>query len=137
MSGFTSLTHKWLGSMNPRERPADPLSKLRYTFETLPGTHQHAWSPAARAKVLAELYDSFWGAHSHLFLPTSNAALPAHATLADHQARFKFSGAGEDEPTIPGRPCGHIFNKGESCFRCKCVCCELVIEVLAYLYFDM
>lgn len=134
MSGFTSLTHKWLGTMNARERPVDPLSRLRYTFETLPGSHQHVWSTAARGKVLAELYDAFWGAHANLFLPASNPTLPAHTTLAEYQARTKFNGAGEDDPTIPGRPCGHIFNKGESCFRCKCVSINIVSWLFVHVF---
>ncbi len=27
----------------------------------------------------------------------------------------------QEAPVLPGRPCGHILKKGESCFRCKCV----------------
>lgn len=122
MSGLSSFfPSKLLSSMNPRDRPVDPLARLRFTLETMPGQRQYIYSAAARSQVLSELYDAFWGAHVSLFLPSTTPVLPPHTMLAEHQARLRFCGAGEDEPTIPGRPCGHIFNKGESCFRCKYV----------------
>ncbi|KIK46138.1 hypothetical protein CY34DRAFT_800850 [Suillus luteus UH-Slu-Lm8-n1] len=75
------------------------------------------FSPATRAEVLLELYGVF--------------CLPKHATLSNVQADLGFAGAGSEDPIVPGRPCGHIFSKGESCFRCKdcalddsCVLCS-------------
>ncbi|KAH7923758.1 hypothetical protein BV22DRAFT_1092243 [Leucogyrophana mollusca] len=132
MSGFTSFfPTKFLPSMNPRDRPSDPLSRLRFALETMPGSRKYVFTPATRAEILSELYDAFWGPYSHLFLPLSNSSLPMHATLSDVQSELSFAGAGSEEPIIPGRPCGHIFSKGESCFRCKdcalddsCVLCS-------------
>ncbi|TFK62655.1 hypothetical protein BDN72DRAFT_382278 [Pluteus cervinus] len=109
---------------------ADPLSHLRFVLETLPGSRKYVFTPATRAEILSELYDAFWGPYAHLFLPNSNSSLPLHATLSEVQVSLGFSGAGKEEP-VPGRPCGHIFKKGESCFRCKdcalddsCVLCS-------------
>lgn len=107
--------------MNPRDRPSDPLSRLRYALETMPSSRKYIFSPATRAEVLSELYDAFWGPYAHLFLPLSNSSLPMHATLSSVQADLGFAGAGSEDPVVPGRPCGHIFSKGESCFRCKWV----------------
>lgn len=117
--------------MNSRDRPSDPLSRLRYNLETMPSSRKYIFSIATRAEVLSELYDAFWGPYSHLFLPLSNPSLPKHATLSNVQADLGFAGAGSEDPIVPGRPCGHIFSKGESCFRCKdcalddsCVLCS-------------
>lgn len=121
MSGLSSFfPTKLLGSMhsNPRERQTDPLSRLRFTLETMPGSRKYNFTPATRAEILAELYDAFWGPYAHLFLPNSNSSLPLHATLSEVQAA---AGLSKDPQVVPGRPCGHIFKKGESCFRCKCV----------------
>lgn len=86
----------------------------------MPGSRKYVFTPSTRAEILAELYDSFWGSYAHLFLPNSNSSLPLNVTLSEVQARAGVGAA--KEPTVtPGRPCGHIFKKGESCFRCKCV----------------
>ena len=45
--------------------------------------------------------------------------MPLRQLLSEVQARHGFFGAGQDDPTQPGRPCGHIVLKGESCYRCK------------------
>ncbi|KAI6020986.1 hypothetical protein BKA83DRAFT_4293656 [Pisolithus microcarpus] len=118
-------------SMNPRDRSSDPLSRLRFALETMPGSRKYVFTPATRAEILSELYDAFWGPYAHMFLPLSNSSLPMHATLGQVQAELGFAGAGSEEPVVPGRPCGHIFTKGESCFRCKdcaldesCVLCS-------------
>lgn len=123
MSSFVSLfnTSRHPVTMNPRDRPSDPLSRLRYSLETMPSSRKYIFSIATRAEVLSELYDAFWGPYSHLFLPLSNPSLPKHATLSNVQADLGFAGAGSEDPIVPGRPCGHIFSKGESCFRCKSV----------------
>ncbi|KAH0838891.1 hypothetical protein J3R83DRAFT_7318 [Lanmaoa asiatica] len=117
--------------MNPRDRPSDPLSRLRFALETMPGSRKYVFTPATRAEILSELYDAFWGPYAHLFLPLSNSSLPMHATLGQVQAELGFAGAGLQDPVVPGRPCGYIFTKGESCFRCKdcaldesCVLCS-------------
>jgi len=105
--------------MNPRERTSDPLSHLRFALETMPGSRKYVFTPATRAEILSELYDAFWGPYAHLFLPNSNSSLPFHATLSEVQASLGFAGAGRGEYIIPGRSCGRIFKKGESCYRCK------------------
>jgi E3 ubiquitin-protein ligase UBR1 len=107
--------------MNPRERTSDPLSHLRFALETMPGSRKYVFTPATRAEILSELHDAFWGHYAHLFLPNSNSSLPLHATLSEVQASLGFAGAGREDYVIPGRPCGRIFKKGESCFRCKLV----------------
>ncbi|RDB27292.1 E3 ubiquitin-protein ligase ubr1 [Hypsizygus marmoreus] len=121
MSTFSSfLPAKFLtSSMNTRDRTPDPLQHLRFALETMPGSRKYVFTPATRAEILSELYVAFWGPYAHLFLPNSNSSLPLHATLSEVQASVKFSGAGRDEAPTPGRPCSHIFKKGESCFRCK------------------
>ena len=47
--------------------------------------------------------------------------MPPGTLLSDVQIRLGYMGAGAEQPIIPGRTCGHIFVKGESCYRCKCV----------------
>lgn len=122
MSALSSIfPFKGLGSANPRDRPPDPVSRLRATLESMPVTRKYVFTPSTRAEILSELYDALWGPYSHLFLPNSNSSLPLHATLADVQARLNFAGAALNDPPVPGRPCGYIFKKGESCFRCKWV----------------
>ncbi|KAL1952373.1 hypothetical protein VTO73DRAFT_1522 [Trametes versicolor] len=98
----------------------------------MPGSRKYNFTPATRAEILAELYDAFWGPYAHLFLPNSNSSLPLHATLSEVQAA---AGLSKDPQVVPGRPCGHIFKKGESCFRCKdcalddsCVLCSRCFE---------
>ncbi|KAI9059537.1 hypothetical protein FKP32DRAFT_1596096 [Trametes sanguinea] len=136
MSGLASFfPSKLLGTMqssNPRERQTDPLSRLRFTLETMPGSRKYNFTAATRAEILAELYDAFWGPYAHLFLPNSNSSLPLHATLSEVQASV---GQLKEPQVVPGRPCGHIFKKGESCFRCKdcalddsCVLCSRCFE---------
>ncbi|EPQ61239.1 hypothetical protein GLOTRDRAFT_113648 [Gloeophyllum trabeum ATCC 11539] len=85
----------------------------------MPNGKKYVFTASARAEVLSELYGVFWGNYSHLFLPNNNSSLPMHATLSEVQSKLKFCGAGEPEPVVPGMSCGHIFKKGESCFRCK------------------
>jgi E3 ubiquitin-protein ligase UBR1 len=87
----------------------------------MPGSRKYVFTPATRAEILSELYDAFLGPYAHLFLPNSNSSLPLHATLSEVQASLGFAGAGREPYILPGRPCGRIFEKGESCFRCKSV----------------
>ena len=120
MSGLSAFfPTKFLGSASSRERAPDPLSRLRFALETMPGSRKYVFTPATRAEILSELYDAFWGPYSHLFLPNSNSSLPLHSTLNEVQLAMSFAGAGEPDPVIPGRSCGRIFKKGESCYRCK------------------
>lgn len=121
MSGLSSFFPSKFLLPSSRERTNDAVSSLRFALETMPSSRKYVFTPATRAEILSELYDAFWGPYAHLFLPNSNSSLPLHATLADVQHSLGFCGAGkeEEEPVIPGRPCGHIFKKGESCFRCK------------------
>ncbi|KAH9920331.1 uncharacterized protein B0H18DRAFT_1086433 [Fomitopsis serialis] len=135
MSGLSSLfPSRLLGSMHthPRDRTSDPLARLRFALETMPGSRKYVFTPATRAEILSELYDAFWGPHAHLFLPSSLSSLPPHATLSEVQVA---TGLHREQPIIPGRPCGYIFKKGEACFRCKdcalddsCVLCARCFE---------
>lgn len=85
----------------------------------MPGSRKYVFTPATRAEILSELYEAFWGPYAHLFLPNSNSSLPLHATLSEVQVAQDFCGAAQPDPVIPGRPCGRIFRKGETCYRCK------------------
>lgn len=119
MSGFPSFS-RFLSSMNPRDRSSDPISHLRFVLETMPGSRKYEFEPSARSDILYQLYDSLWGPYSALFLPEAlDGALPPGALLSEAQIALSFLGAGKSEMVVPGRPCGHIFRKGESCFRCK------------------
>ncbi|KAH8101404.1 hypothetical protein BXZ70DRAFT_906545 [Cristinia sonorae] len=133
MSGLSSFfPSKLLGSMHPRDRAEAPFSRLRFSLDTMPGSRKYVFTPATRAEILSELYDAFWGNYAHLFLPNSNSSLPLHSTLSEVQSK---TGINKDTAPVPGRPCGHIFKKGESCFRCKdcalddsCVLCSRCFE---------
>ena len=119
MSTFSSfLPSKLLGSMQSRDRGAgpNPLARLRFALDTMPGSRKYVFTPSTRAEILAELYDSFWGSYAHLFLPNSNSSLPLNVTLSEVQNRASH---GKEPAPTPGRPCGTIFKKGEACFRCK------------------
>ncbi|TFK38761.1 hypothetical protein BDQ12DRAFT_99504 [Crucibulum laeve] len=120
MSGLSSFfpSRRNATSLAPQERP-DPLSDLRFALEIMPGSRKYVFTPAARAEILSKLYASFMGPYAHLFLPPLASQVPPHTFLSDFQASNSFSGAGKEDPIIPGRPCSHIFKRGESCFRCK------------------
>ena len=113
----------FFSKLNARERPVDGLARLRYALETMPTSKKGQFTTATRSEILAELYDAFWGANSHFFLPASNnAALPMQSLLSEVQRKSGFGGNGRDsDPIVPGRVCGRVFQKGESCYRCKCV----------------
>ncbi|CAA7266385.1 unnamed protein product [Cyclocybe aegerita] len=71
------------------------------------------------------------GQYPHMFLPSGVSQVPPHVLLSEYQTSVGFCGAGKDDPLVPGRPCSHIFKKGESCYRCKdcalddsCVLCS-------------
>ncbi|KAF8653558.1 hypothetical protein AX16_003895 [Volvariella volvacea WC 439] len=85
----------------------------------MPHNRKYLFAEATRADMLSEMYEAFWGQHPQMFLPNTISGLPLHALLSGAQARLAFAGAGDVDTPVPGRPCGHIFKKGESCFRCK------------------
>ncbi|QRV76966.1 E3 ubiquitin-protein ligase UBR1 [Ceratobasidium sp. AG-Ba] len=79
----------------------------------MPGSRKHVFSSGTRADVLKELYDAMWGPYAHLFV-TWGGTLPQDMLLADAQREHI---PGVDDLPTPGRGCGHIFKRGESCFR--------------------
>jgi len=99
----------------------DLLSDLRFSLEIMPGSRKYVFTPTARAEILTKLYVSFMGQYPHLFLPSAVTQVPIHSLLSEYQGSVSYSGAGKEDPLTPGRPCSHIFKKGESCYRCKCV----------------
>ena len=116
MSSFSLFSNSKF--LSPRDRADAPLARLRFQLDTMPGSRKYVFTPATRSEILTELYDSFWGPNSHLFLPQGVSSLPKHSTLSEVQAR---SGMHKDSTTASHRPCGKIFKKGEACFRCKWV----------------
>ena len=99
----------------------DLLSDLRFSLEIMPGSRKYVFTPTARAEILTKLYVSFMGQYPHLFLPSGVSPVPIHSLLSEYQASVAYSGAGKEDPLTLGKPCCHIFKKGESCYRCKCV----------------
>ena len=77
------------------------------------------FNSSARAEVLSKLNASLMGANYKYFLPKSTNSVPQHQLLSDYQTSVGFGGAGKDSPVEAGRPCRHIFRKGETCYRCK------------------
>jgi hypothetical protein len=129
-AGFLSTTSTMsaLSAFFPSRRPpsthSDLLSDLRFSLEVMPGSRKYVFTPTARAEILSKLYIAFMGQYPHLFLPSGTLQVPAHKLLSEYQASVAFAGAGKEDPLTPGRPCSHIFKKGESCYRCKCVAFE-------------
>uniref|UniRef100_A0A8H8CS44 E3 ubiquitin-protein ligase n=1 Tax=Psilocybe cubensis TaxID=181762 RepID=A0A8H8CS44_PSICU len=124
-----------LSSFFPPRRPlsnhGDFLSDLRFSLEIMPGSRKYVFTPAARAEIISKLYIAFMGTYPNLFLPSGVSQVPPHTLLSEYQVSVGFAGAGKEDPMVPGRPCSHIFNKGESCYRCKdcalddsCVLCS-------------
>ena len=114
-----------LSSFFPGRRPSsthsDLLSDLRFALEIMPGSRKYVFTPTARAEIINKLYVAFMGQYPHLFMPTDVAQVPSHVLLSEYQTQVGFGGAGDEDPITPGRPCSHIFKKGESCYRCKYV----------------
>ncbi|KAF7295603.1 E3 ubiquitin-protein ligase [Mycena indigotica] len=111
-------------------RPPEPpaLAQLRELLETLPVGRQYNFTADVRAEILVALYDAFWGGHAELFLPPGNTVVPIHRLLSECQTE---TGMVREDVVVPGRPCTHVFKKGESCYRCKdctlddsCVLCS-------------
>ncbi len=111
----------FFSKLNSRERSVDGLARLRYALETMPNSRKSQFNSAARSTILTELYDAFWGSHAHLFLPSAAAlGSPLQNLLSEVQKKAGFGGNGRDnDPVVPGRVCGRVFQKGESCYRCK------------------
>ena len=107
--------------------PPDPLSDLRFALEVMPGSRKYVFTPGTRAEILAKLYSSFLGSYPQLFFPASvgcsNGAgkVPQHMLLSEVQISNGPNGGMEEAAAIPGRPCAHLFQRGECCFRCKYV----------------
>lgn len=100
--------------MNSREKPSDSFTRLRYTVESVL-TSKRSYSPSQiRVEVLTALYEAFWGSYIGLFLPSASNAPHIRSLLSELQAKHPIN-----EQPIPGRSCGHIFQKGECCYRCK------------------
>ena len=121
MTSFSSFLPSKLLNINNRDRSSDPLSRLRFALETMPGSRKYEFTPMTRTEIITELYDAFWGSHTNLFVSNPSANLPLHTSLYELQHRLGFGGAGKERKPIPGRSCGNIFKKGECCFRCRCV----------------
>ncbi|KAF9481254.1 hypothetical protein BDN70DRAFT_876575 [Pholiota conissans] len=124
-----------LSAFFPSRRPpsthSDLLSDLRFSLEIMPGSRKYVFTPTARAEIISKLYTAFMGQYPHLFLPSGVSQVPTHMLLSEYQISVAFAGAGREDPMTPGRPCSHIFKKGESCYRCKdcalddsCVLCS-------------
>ena len=103
-------------SQDPR---SDPLSDLRFSLEIMPGSRKFVFNASARAEILTKLNASLFGSNQKYFLPKGVNNVPQHQLLSDYQANVLFGGAGKDEEAEGGRPCSHIFRKGETCYRCK------------------
>ena len=121
MSTFSSFLPSKLLNINNRDRSSDPLSRLRFALETMPGSRKYEFTPLTRTEIITELYEAFWGTHAGYFVPNQSANLPLHTPLHELQQRQGFGGAGKERKPIPGRACGNIFRKGECCFRCRSV----------------
>ena len=119
----TTTTMSALSSFFPsRRQPSshtDFLTDLRFSLEIMPGSRKYVFTPAARAEIISKLYTAFMGQYPHFFLPSGVSQVPAQSLLSEHQISVGFGGAGKEDPLVPGRPCSHIFKKGESCYRCK------------------
>lgn len=99
--------------MNSRP-PTDTIARLRFALETMPSSRRYQWSANTRSEVLRELYASFWGSHQEMFMV--HTPLPPGVLLSEVQQESPLF----SDPTEPSnQPCGHIFKKGENCYRCR------------------
>lgn len=119
MSAFSSIFPN-IRRPQPSSLPSQPdqLSDLRFALEVMPGSRKYVFTPGARAEILTKLYSSFLGNYPQLFLEDGAGKVPQHMLLSEHQIS---TSSRNDSSLVPGRPCTHIFKKGECCFRCKCV----------------
>ncbi len=128
MSAFSSIFPN-IRRPQPSALPPQPdqLSDLRFALEVMPGSRKYVFTPGARAEILTKLYSSFLGNYPQLFLENGAGKVPQHVLLSEYQVSTTSK---KDGPIVSGRPCTHIFKKGECCFRCKCV-------ALQYFYINM
>jgi len=122
-TSWSPSTMATLSAFFPSRRPpsshSDYLTDLRFSLEIMPGSRKYVFTPAARSEILNKLYIAFMGQHPNLFLPNGVSQVPPGLLLSEYQTSMGFNGAGKGDPMVPGRPCSHIFKKGESCYRCK------------------
>ncbi|GJJ13832.1 hypothetical protein Clacol_008089 [Clathrus columnatus] len=104
----------FLGSINSREKSPDSFTRLRYTVENVLTSKRSYSSSQMRIEVLTALYEAFWGSYAALFLPNASNISHMRTLLSEFQAKHPIY-----DPPTPGRTCGHIFQKGECCYRCK------------------
>jgi E3 ubiquitin-protein ligase UBR1 len=133
MSTFSSIFPNIRRPQSSAIQPQpDQLSELRFALEVMPGSRKFVFTPGARAEILAKLYSSFLGNYPQLFVSDSVGRVPQQLLLSEYQASAPSSpgvgaglgpGTGKEieDPVVAGRPCTHIFKKGECCFRCKFV----------------
>ncbi|KAF8330326.1 uncharacterized protein EI90DRAFT_3060308 [Cantharellus anzutake] len=102
----------------------DIAEHIRSTFELLIELHDFDWTQEGRTTVLRTLYSSMFGNYGHYF---SSEPPGRGVLLSEHQAKTYPS----QNNDIPGMPCGHIFKRGECCYKCKdcavddsCVLCS-------------
>ncbi|KAG8936929.1 hypothetical protein FRC02_010019 [Tulasnella sp. 418] len=101
-------------SIHPnRERHTDPLARLRFAIETMATSRKYQFTQSTRAEVLTELYSALWGPYSNLFLP------PSHGPLSGLLSEAQRTVYPTSDTPQPGRTCGRIFKKGDSCYRCR------------------
>jgi E3 ubiquitin-protein ligase UBR1 len=102
MSTFSSFLPAKLLNINNRDRSSDPLSRLRFALETMPGSRKYEFTPLTRTEIITELYDAFWGSHANHFVSNPSANLPLHTSLHELQHRLGFGGAGrrENQPRV-------------------------------------
>jgi len=118
MSIISSFPPSELPNINNDDPSSDPLSRLRFTLETMPGSREYEFTPPTTG-IITELYEAFWGTHASHFVRNPSADLPLHASLHEVQQRQGFGDAGKERKPIPGRACGNVFRKGECGFQCR------------------
>jgi E3 ubiquitin-protein ligase UBR1 len=91
---------------------SDPVELLRSFLDTLADLNDFEWSQDVRDAIFDQTYKTFWGPHSHCF---TSEPIPVGMLLSAHQA-ITDPQYGAD---IPGMPCGHMFKKGDCCYKCK------------------
>jgi hypothetical protein len=94
MSTFSSFLPSKLLNINNRDRSSDPLSRLRFALETMPGSRKYEFTPLTRTEIITELYDAFWGTHASHFVSNPSANLPLHTSLHELQQRQVLVGLG-------------------------------------------
>lgn len=99
----------------PNNNGTDPLARLRFAIETMPGSRKYLFTPSTRIEVLNELYTSLWGGHGSEF-SEAYFGVPVGKRMDGLLSEVQ---GPAPETIVPGRPCGRIFKKGDSCYRCR------------------